>query len=1677
MGGLASAPPAPGTAPVAQPQPMSQGAQRFQRQQKIESLFEGMDTYDAKIPEAIKPTFLAQMDTAADPKDARAKAANQALLSFVRPDLTPQIRDNWDAVRNQTAQKTFGATKPETTDTEFYGMLGKSIKDRNAFQVQATDMQHNIIQNSFEGDEDWKKAVPKAADPKVQAKLDELGAQTFATIKDQSHRLSPYVTKLSDLYSNFRVTNNQDVIPQMIDMIEHLPADQRQSVISLAAIKSAREMEGTTDNTIMSKVGENLDRGVAGLIQGARSGVAKLAAAQGPDPETRGMSQAQLEARSNRETTRTQLMEGYNAIADPQAAQSLMGKVALGLSSALPSMAAVAASPWIGLPLVFGETHNARSTALQAEGVPEGKANAMAAPQALVDTMAMAVSSKVLFGTGVAAIESTAARTGGQVLARGAKIAAYDLTTLAGVTAAQQLMPAAMQDWGHMLDEQVPGIQWADKPDGTKGMLHSLKDALPETAASVVSLMLLGAGKGTLAEYGKFTTSLRDTRSLVAAGWSAEQANRIADEVDPIKQLKLMHKLVPEGVGSKEQATATKQLDADAKEKLAGDVAKVEKNATGQYVVTNPLGDVIGTATTEESAGQIKANYDQAQTPVAKGLSALAKAVGGVEEEKGTETPTERQKPTTGQEPAAATSPETPLGSEPSREGGPKLTSKVETHDGTQYVTYYDAEGKEVGIGSVNGEAISHVQVHEQFRRQGYGTEILADLVSRGGNKGLAGSEGGKALMEKAGFKNVPETNQFNLKSEEPAPGIIQGSKADQWADQKIAELGKQASMAAFLDPTLLAAYAVKGAAYLEAGIRDFAAWSEEMRGHFGAQIVPHLKEIFDHAQANRAAIVADAAAEKVQTPLAKATEGARNVLRDIRNIKEFSPFRRILNKYIAEGQLTSLRVHREVERIMGEVPEYSKRVAITNWLQADGNPALLKERAAASTEGYRKGYEDAMKLSPKEIEVAQSIQQFYKDMLVQLQKNGVLEHGVQRYVNQMWQDTADGGKEGVDTPPPTTEQGKRLMMDTQHAKEKVFGSYFEGEQAGRVPVTKDIAHLVALYTSEVGKVIASRRLLKELSAAKAADGRPLAAVQGSLRESGLNEGVILGEPPKVEDPALIKANAKPEGYGTIDNPSFQGWKFLGKKADGQQVMMLGQMAVHPDIYQHLRNVFGESAIKTGLRPKPGDAMLTLGAKAFARGVLRTQEIMKGTTLGFLSPFHQVQEGTHAIGHHVNPFWGSPENLLDPENPLTRHAVEHGLMIAGDGAAMRLFKDSIDANLLHIMSDKLGGEKLGGFNPVNWSKSYSEYLFHSYIPRMKMKTFLSVESNNLDRYAKELSAGTVTKSDVAYLSAKQVNNAYGHMNWADIGISPTFQHMLRITLLAPDFLAARAAFTGEAIKGAAGAKSGREQIMAFTTLAITQYMTARLLNKVTDDDYHFDHPFSVVHDGREYTMRSVPEDIYKMVHAPEQFLRGRISPLSSIGFEALFQRNYRGEKVTYTDQVKDMASMFIPLTLRANPVYRSLLDNGGGQSVSPWQQLMGSMGIHISRNSPIAESYKLAGDFKKALSDEDKQKYNVAEDKGVYPTSQYQQLRYALEDGDTAKAASEYEKLKEAHGAKIVDGFHASLFHPFTGSQRLDAVMLEKATPEQRAMVELARHSRQQIWQSFNTLRQQAAAK
>lgn len=76
-----------------------------------------------------------------------------------------------------------------------------------------------------------------------------------------------------------------------------------------------------------------------------------------------------------------------------------------------------------------------------------------------------------------------------------------------------------------------------------------------------------------------------------------------------------------------------------------------------------------------------------------------------------------------------------------------------------------------------------------------------------------------------------------------PESGFVSGTKAEAWANDKIKEGQKRLNVG--IDPELLSAYAIKGAAIIERGIRDFSGWSKEMVYAYGDQIRPHLSKIY----------------------------------------------------------------------------------------------------------------------------------------------------------------------------------------------------------------------------------------------------------------------------------------------------------------------------------------------------------------------------------------------------------------------------------------------------------------------------------------------------------------------------------------------------------------------------------------------------------------------------------------------------------------------------------------------------------------------------------------------------------------------------------------------------------------------------------------------------------------
>lgn len=768
-----------------------------------------------------------------------------------------------------------------------------------------------------------------------------------------------------------------------------------------------------------------------------------------------------------------------------------------------------------------------------------------------------------------------------------------------------------------------------------------------------------------------------------------------------------------------------------------------------------------------------------------------------------------------------------------------------------------------------------------------------------------------------------------------------------------------------------------------------------------------------------------------------------REIGAEIASLPKFTAFKQALNRWVGRGQIASLEIRQTARQIQRAVPDRVARDGITAWLQAAGDRPTLEHWAKTSTNlAYKRGYEAALKLTPEQIRVAEHLRDFYEKMLVELQAHGLVDHGVENYVSQIWQ------KESPVTGKDVNPVGPKLVTDLKHAKERTFGSYFEGEMLGYKPVTKDISKLVALYANSVSKVLATREFIKELTTKKASDGRPLAAPFGNRALTTAAEG----------EPVYIKPLAKDGDtldYRTIEGqPALTKWKWIGEH-NGADAYLEGQLGLHPEIFTHVRNALGRSVIREWYGERSGPLMQTV--KDTVRLIDKIGQVTKGTMLGFFSPFHVVQEGTHAIGHKINPFSHLPD--LDPAAPLVRNAVEHGLMLAGDGEAMRQFKDAIDANLTNHI-------------PVigEYAQKFTEWMFHDYIPQLKLKTYEAIRERNAERYKDELAAKTTTHGEIDYLSAQQTNAAYGHLNYADLNRNPTLQHIAQVLLLAPDFLEARGRFAGQAFKGVAS-KAGREQLVALATLALTQWGTARIMNKLLDDDWHNDSPFDVVAGNRRYTMRSVPEDMFKLVADPRRFAMGRISPLIGRGiFQLGTGKNWRGEKVDYSDTFKELATAWVPIALRATPLGRELTFTDKANPISPWEQFLGSVGIHISRNSPIAKAHELATEWNKALPEGDPAKRK--EDKGVYPVSKYQALRYALEDGDADRAAEALTKLREGGAKKIGEGFHESLFNPWTDSRVRDAKFKAALAPEELALVEHAEAMRQAIWQRFNLLLQ-----
>jgi hypothetical protein len=624
------------------------------------------------------------------------------------------------------------------------------------------------------------------------------------------------------------------------------------------------------------------------------------------------------------------------------------------------------------------------------------------------------------------------------------------------------------------------------------------------------------------------------------------------------------------------------------------------------------------------------------------------------------------------------------------------------------------------------------------------------------------------------------------------------------------------------------------------------------------------LKDTAEPSQAKTEKLVdsLSAAKDKVTENFHQMLGGSRELWEKYKNPPQETDFKSAIGKWQGSLQRNAFDLKKFTDSIKEKFPDKLRREAITNWIQANGDPTTLEHRANTSTEKFKKGYELAQNLTPEEKELTGDIRQYFDQKLDEAIKGGLLEDGVSNYVNQIW-----SKPNAVSLKLMGDVQRSILKPDPAFLKRRVHDSYFEGEQAGLIPRDKDIGYLLSTYEQSFNTALASRSLIHEFTNGSAKDGRPIVSPSGG--------GRAVPDDEKGPDAYLINPRRRPEetgDYQPVDHPALRKWTWATKDESGKPIFVKGDLLIHPDHYNHLKNVLGTSALRKNL---------------FGRSLLQTSGFVKGTFL--VGPFHQVQEGIHAIFHRVSPFNPDP---IDFNDPIQSKLIDGGLMIA-DYHAQQEFAEGASTSGLWA--------KLPGIGPL--VQRYNEYLFQDYIPRLKMAMAKEAFIRNSKRYP------DLSDNQLHQITANQANAAFGELNYKMLGRNKTVQDVLRLTLLAPDFLEARTRFAAQGMK-----PFGQEQSGALLRGALGMYLAARVLNKVNDDDYHFDQPFGLVAGKHVYTLRSLPGDIYHLVSDPRSFIYHRLNPFTTRPLiEGITGRDDFGRRKGFGEQTMDLAKTLVPL--------------------------------------------------------------------------------------------------------------------------------------------------------------------
>ena len=442
--------------------------------------------------------------------------------------------------------------------------------------------------------------------------------------------------------------------------------------------------------------------------------------------------------------------------------------------------------------------------------------------------------------------------------------------------------------------------------------------------------------------------------------------------------------------------------------------------------------------------------------------------------------------------------------------------------------------------------------------------------------------------------------------------------------------------------------------------------------------------------------------------------------------------------EYVKSKNTQIIRGNHLRDQIQKAVPDKLEREGMFWNKAAKGDTSIIEEAINNKLFAeYKPQLEKALDLSPKAKAMLKEINQYYNEAGSVSLKNGVIHNVREDYQNRIYQ------------PEPKedfikTELKARLKQTTRHAKARVFDTEFDAINAGKKFATTDISDALSIHNEEMARVNSARKLADTMAEHK------------------------IG--------AWKRPDNIPEGWKKVDD--------LQKNTPIKNES--GKAMLDPSGNQYVsRSVYTAPAgIEKGLRAiTDPDFLKKIDG---LRGIEKYQGLVKTFDLAF-SLFHHLTMATQTLYNlDLNVFTRLPKVLSTLNSPefekMEQNFIAHGGMTTKVEETQDIMRDLVthDGDFYSKISNlPVVKQVMGGIH------ASSQFLFGKIQRYMKVMDYTNKATSWMTSHT-DATNDEVTKQLRSI--AKNTNAQFGGINWETMGITKSTRSILRIFLLAPDWV-------------------------------------------------------------------------------------------------------------------------------------------------------------------------------------------------------------------------------------------------------------------------------------------------